>query len=119
MDGLQRWFTVIRHFFSSVAIFVAAGCSGFAPPGLIYTNVISPYSIDYHDTKIGTKQCVIDAHSVSEPLTGYGVSVEWSLDVIEDAATQAGINEITCIDMQTLSIVLGIYKRERLIIYGN
>jgi hypothetical protein len=110
---------VIRHFFAAIAILSVAGCSGFTPPGLLYTNVISPYSVDYHDTKIGTKQCVIDAHSISEPLTGYGVSVEWSSDVIESAANQAGITEITCIDMQTLSVVLGIYKRERLIVYGN
>jgi hypothetical protein len=110
---------VIRHFFVTVVILAATGCSGFAPPGLIYTNVISPYSVDYHDTKIGTKQCVIDAHSVSEPLTGYGVSVEWSSDFIENAASQAGITEITCMDMQTFSVVLGIYKRERLIVYGN
>jgi len=110
---------VIRHFFAAIAILSVAGCSGFTPPGLLYTNVISPYSVDYHDTKIGTKQCVIDAHSISEPLTGYGVSVEWSSDVIQSAAAQAGITEITCIDVQTLSIVLSIYKRERLIVYGN
>jgi hypothetical protein len=107
---------VIRQAFTIVLIFLIAGCSGI---GLIYTNVIRPYSVDYHDTKIGTKQCVIDSHSVSEPVTGYGVSVEWSSDVIETAAAQAGITEITCIDEQTLSILLGIYTRERLIIYGN
>ncbi|MCU0598912.1 MAG: TRL-like family protein [Desulfobacterales bacterium] len=45
--------------------------------------------------------------------------MEWSLDLIESAANQAGITEFTCIDMQTFSVVLGIYKRERLIVYGN
>jgi hypothetical protein len=110
---------VIRPIFAIAAIFAVVGCSGIAPPGLIYRNVIQPYSVDYHDTKIGTKHCVIDEHSVSEPFTGYGVSVEWSADVIQNAATKAGITEITCMDEQTLSFLLGIYKRERLIVYGN
>ncbi len=110
---------MIKHFFITAVILAATGCTGFAPPGLIYTNVISPYSVDYHDTKIGTQQCIIDIHSVKEPVSGYGVSAELSLDVIEHAAAEAGITEITCIDEQTLSILLGIYKRQRLIVYGN
>ncbi len=48
--------TLIRHFFTAVVFSAVTGCSGFIPPGLIYTNAISPYSVDYHDTKIGSKQ---------------------------------------------------------------
>jgi hypothetical protein len=109
---------VIRRAFAIVLILSATGCSGLAT-GLIYTEVVRPYSYDYHDTKVGTKQCIFDSHSIKEPVSGYGVRVEWSLEEIQYAASQAGISEITCIDEQTLSILLGIYKRQRLIIYGN
>ena len=118
MRGCPRWFTVIRRALAILLILSTTGCSGLAT-GLIYTKVIRPYSYDYHNTKVGTKQCVIDTHSVKEPVSGYGVRVEWSLEEIQNTVAQAGISEITCIDEQTLSVLLGIYKRQRLIVYGN
>jgi len=95
-----------------------AGCSK-SGPGRLYSNVILPYSTDFNDTPIGSKHFILKDHSIKEPLSGYGVSVEWSADQIQSASREAGIKNITYIDVQTISFLLGIYTRRKLIVYGN
>lgn len=97
---------------------LVAGCSR-SGPGRLYTNVTLPYSTDFNDTPAGTKQCILRAHQVKEPLTGYGVTIEWSTNQIQSAARKAGISNIRYMDIQTISFALGIYTRRQLIIYGD
>ena len=99
-------------------MFVLTACAKMAP-GQLYTNVIRPYSMDFHDTTVGAKRCVFDEYSVKEPVSGYNISVEWRAENIKTAARKGGIKRITCIDEQTFSVLFGIYKRKRLIIYGD
>lgn len=95
-----------------------AGCSR-SGPGRLYTNVTLPYSRDFNNTPQGTKQCTLQAHRIKEPASGYGVTVEWTTSQIQSAARDAGIERIRYIDIQTISFVLGIYTRQKLIIYGD
>ena len=99
-------------------VLLLAGCS-MAGPGRLYTNVILPYSTDFNNTTVGTKHCILKAHKIKEPVSGYGVTVEWSTSQIQSAARDAGITTISCIDEETFSILLGIYTQEKLIIYGD
>ncbi len=99
-------------------ILCLAGCSWISK-GLLYTNVIRPYSRDFNNTPVGSKQCIIKDYKLKEPVSGYGVSVEWSKGQIQSAAREAGIENITYVDVQTLSFLLGIYTRKKLIIYGD
>jgi len=94
------------------------GCAATAP-GRLYTNVIRPHSTDFHVTPVGTKRCVLDEHRVKEPVSGYGVAVEWSTDLICSEAQKAGITNINYTEIQTLSILMGTYRRRRLIIHGD
>ena len=94
------------------------GCATTAP-GRLYTNVIRPHSTDFHVTPVGTKHCVLDEHRFKDPVSGYGATVEWSTDRIRSEAQKAGITNINYTEIQTLSILMGIYRRRRLIIHGD
>jgi len=126
---------VIRYIFTAIMVLFLSGCSP-AVPGKIYTNITLPYSsdlnniprllisssmpnsTDFNNTKVGTKHCILNSHSVEEPFSGYGVKVQWSTNQILSAARDAGITSIAYIDEQTLNI-LGIYTFQRLFIYGD
>lgn len=54
-----------------------------------------------------------------EPMSGYGVTVEWSTNRIQSAARDAGISPIRYMDIQTISFLLGSYSQRKLIIYGD
>ena len=94
------------------------GCAATAP-GRLYTNVIRPHSTDFRVTPVGTKRCVLDEHRLKEPVSGYGVTVEWSMDRIRSEAQKAGITNIYYTEVQTVSILMGTYRRRRLIIHGD
>ncbi len=93
-------------------------CAG-SVQGLLYKNVILPYSENFDNTSIGTKRAFIHDHQVSEPLTGLRISAEWSTDAIKAEAKKAGISNIAYVDEETLSILSGLYRRRRLIIHGD
>ena len=110
---------VIRYMLMGALLLYLAGCS-MAGPGRLYTHVTLPYSRDFNSTPLGARQCVLKAtHHLREPVSGYGVTVEWSADQIQAAARRAGISQISYMDLQTTSFVLGIYTRQKLIIYGD
>ncbi len=96
-----------------VATFLLSGC------GLLYTNQIEPYSGKFDRTPVGTKRCVITSHQIKEPVTGASIYVEWTSSFILSEARKAGIKDIYYMDKKTLSVLLGIYKRESLIVYGD
>jgi len=106
--AIKYWF--IFFILSSILF---TGC------GLLYTNVTKPYSADFNNTPIGSKQCTINIHKIREPITGYGIYVEWNADEIRNAAKKAGITKIYYIDLRTFSILLGIYRKKTLIVYGD
>ena len=99
-------------------VLLLGGCAGTAP-GRLYSNVTLPYSSDFSNTAIGSKRFVLDEYRLKEPLTGYGMTVEWSDNSIKSAAAAAGISKIAYMEQQTVSFVLGIYSRRSLIIYGD
>ncbi|HSH13636.1 MAG TPA: hypothetical protein VLA15_07800 [Desulfurivibrionaceae bacterium] len=104
------------------ALLLISGCSGLGTTiaqGNLYTKVIRPYSTDFRNSPVGSKRCVLDEHQLREPVSGYGVSVEWSTDRILAGAQAAGISRISYTEMESMSFLLGIYRRQRLIIYGD
>jgi len=105
-------FTVIKATIFSIALMVTfCGC--------IYSNTVVPYSTKFNETPIGTKSCEISMFKIKEPITGYNMYVEWSNDYISKEARKAGINNIYYIDKKTLSIFRDVFKREKLVIYGD
>ena len=101
-----------------VAVLWLWGCAR-PGPGRLYANVVRPYSTDFNHTSVGSKQCIIKDYRLKEPVSGYGVTVEWSSSQIQAAARSAGIERISYIDVQTISLLMGLYSRRKLIIYGD
>jgi hypothetical protein len=99
-----------------LGLVLLAGC---APTGILYTHRVTPYSTCFGATQAGTKKCVINQHRISEPVTGAGIHAAWTAERIRDEARKAGIQNICYMDRKTFSVLLGIYKRESLIIYGD
>jgi len=62
---------------------------------------------------------VIDTHEIKDPLSGYSLTAEWSTNRILKQARRAGIQKIYYIDVQTLSLFNGVYRRESLSVYGD
>ena len=106
-----------RFLCTTLIVLFLTGCS--TAPGRIYTNITRPFSDDFNNTSIGSKQVILDEHSIKEPISGYGASFQWSNAQIMSAARKAGITHIAFIEEQTLSILFGIYERKRLVIYGD
>lgn len=111
--AIDRHRPVIHCICALLGALLLAGC------GLIYSNRVSPYSTKFGGTPVGTKRCVINKHQIKEPVTGYNLYAEWTWSSILDEARKAGITNVYYMDKQTLSILLGIYKRESFIIYGD
>jgi hypothetical protein len=92
---------------------------GCAPTGLLYTDRVTPFSSQYRSTKIGTRQCMLPDHQVTEPVTGAGIRAEWTTKRLRDEAARAGIGNIYFMDRRTQSYLLNIYRRQTLIVNGE
>ena len=93
-----------------------AGCAG---KGLLYTRVVRPYSPDFRGTPVGGRACRVHEHILREPLSGADVSVSFTSRVVAEAACAAGLTKLYYADLETLSILNGIYERKTLILHGD
>lgn len=95
---------------------VLAGC---IMQGRLFTNVTEPLSWDFDNTPLGTKTCVVKNYRLKEPVSRFNVSAEWTRGEIVEAAQQAGISRVYYVDMHTFSVLLGVYRRKEIIVYGD
>lgn len=93
-----------------------AGCAG---QGMLYTRVVNPYSHDFHATPVGAKTCRVNEHVLRDPVGGTHVSIDFTLRVVQEAAREAGITHLYYADLETLSILSGMYQRKTLILCGD
>jgi hypothetical protein len=106
----------IKAAFLFLVAMMFMGCSA---RGLLYTNTTEPYSRTFRDTPVGRKSIVINSHRIKEPLSQLRIAGEWDSDVIMRLVREAGITDLHHIDIKTLSILLGTYRRQTLIVYGD
>lgn len=92
---------------------------GCAPKGILYTNVVYPFSSKFNATPVGSKECSITDHQVKEPFTGRGIRAEWTRGRIRKEARKAGMEDIHYMDLRTQSFLFDIYKREIYIAHGD
>lgn len=111
-------FTVIKGVVSLLLFLLLCGCAKMQI-ALLYSNTVAPYSEEFAATPTGSKRCVINTHEIKDPLSGYSLTAEWSTSKILEQAHQAGIKKIDYIDLKTISILNGVYRRESLIVYGD
>ena len=92
------------------------GCIG---QGILYTRVVKPYSSDFHGAPAGGKTCRVNEHILREPVSGVNISASFTSRVVEEAAHMAGMTNIYYADVETLSVLKGIYERKTLILCGD
>jgi hypothetical protein len=102
---------VIRYCIIVLILFLNTGCSS---PGLIYTNITRPDTTNFNNSPIGSKICRVNAHRLKVRVSG-----EWSSKIIDNAMREAGMTKCYYVDVKTLSLLLGTYKRTTLILYGD
>ena len=101
----------IRLHIILLIIWMTSGCCA----GGLYTNVIQPHTTNFHDTPIGTKMCILRDHRVQVNR----VSAEWVTEHFANILKAAGITKVYYVDVKNFSILLGLYQRKTLIIYGD
>ena len=119
MDVLQRWCTVIRNWCLLLVVPFLLGATGC---GLLYTNVVQPHSGDFNNTPIGSKQCTISAFAVRVPLlpvTRQRVQAQWDTREINTVLEKAGMTKMYYTDIKTQEFLLGTFRRQTVIIYGD
>lgn len=91
------------------------------PPlvGLVYTHVKLPLTRDLNHTAMPADPPHADRIiEVREPVTGLGLSARVNSNAIGDIARHHGIRHL-CFADQEIFKVLGIWKSERVILYGT
>ena len=92
--------------------------------GVLYSNVIQPHSRDFDNTPIGSKQCTLTAFTVrfpllAPPLERTRVSAQWDTEEVNNALEEAGITKMYYTDIKTQEFLLGTFRRQTVIIYGD
>jgi hypothetical protein len=101
-----------------LASLALAGC-GLKPYGYIYTNIKLPLTEDLDNTPIpGTDPDTGRILEIKEPFTGAGIYARVNSNAIGDIAKENGMHTLYFADQQLFSI-LGIWKVERTILYGE
>ncbi len=105
-------------FVVAVLLTFAVGC--VETQGLLYTHTVAPYDLPT-GTAIpkATKTCAVDITQLKEPLTRANISVMWSDHAVMEAFRRAGMTDIRYVDIETLSVLNGTYRRRRLVFHGE
>ncbi len=85
--------------------------------GDIFTNV-GPYKTDLHNTPVTDSQSHGIIIHIEEPISGYGLYAEFNSNSIGDIAKKHGLTKVYFADIEIFN-VLGIWKHEKLHIYGE
>ena len=101
-----------------LALTLCAGC--LEPHGLLFTRKTVPYSLpEQSSVQVGMKSCHVDTTQLKEPFTRANLSVLWTHRAVAEAVRLADMKEIRYADIETLSVLNGLYARRRLILYGD
>jgi hypothetical protein len=94
------------------------GC-GVVSRGLLYTDTIQPLCVDARGTALGTKSASGSSKRLEIPTTRIDLTAEWDSRAIGDIAREHGIRTVYGCDSRRQSILLGIWRRDEVIIYGD
>ena len=119
MHVLQRWCTVIKRIFilSLLPLFISTGACG-----VLYNNTVRPHSRDFNRTPIGSKQCSHSAFKVTVPLLPLStnrVQAQWDVSEIRTIAKEAGLSEVYYTDLKSIEFLLGTFRWQTIILYGD
>ena len=119
MHVFQRWCKVINRIFALFLITLAISTGGC---GLLYNNTVRPHSLDFNRTPIGSKQCRHSTFKITIPLLPLStnrVQAQWDVSEIRTIAKEAGLTEIYFTDLKSLEFLLGTFRWQTIILYGD
>ena len=93
--------------------------SGCGPIGWIYTEKTEPFVIDMNATKVGSKMAELSSKEIHEPITAAGIGIEWKSRAIGEAAKKHGITDVYFADIQTTSVLGGVFRMQTIQVYGD
>jgi len=94
-------------------LFLGSSVLGSCVSGFIYSEVTLPLVTNFDNTPVGSKHGEMAINELR-----YQVSVQWGSDAIGEAAKRGGIEKIYYADLRTIT-VLGVWKQETVIVYGD
>jgi hypothetical protein len=97
---------------------VLTGC-GTISRGLLYTDTVQPLCKDARGTILGTKKGSGNSKKIEIPTTRIDLSAEWDSRAIGDIAKKHGITTVYSCDSRRRSYVLGLWRSDEVIIYGD
>lgn len=101
-----------------VLLISLSGCLGF-PPGLLYTDRIQPLCKDMRGTGLGSAQGSGSSKRVTVPASRIDISAEWDSRAIGDIAKKHGMTKVYGCDVRRESYLLGLWRRDEVIVYGE
>ncbi len=112
-----------------VGIAVSSGCAYNIGPnfgqnrgdfeyGSVFRSVRTPLTLDLNNTPVGSLSGEGKVIHIEEPFTGAGMYSEFSTNAIADIAKKHGLKKVYFADIESFSI-LGIFRHQKLIIYGE
>ena len=122
MHAVRRRSHQMSTVFRPVALsLVALWCSSCALPsrGLLYTNTVQPLCRDARGTPLGQKVGVGSSKRVEIPTTRIDISAEWDSRAIGDIAKSHGISTVYGCDSRRKSYLLGLWRQDEVIVYGD
>jgi hypothetical protein len=102
----------------SVLIVSLSGC-GVVSRGLLYTDTIQPLCKDARGTTLGSQRASGSSKKIETPTARVDIAAEWDSRAIGDIAKQHGIKTVYGCDTRRQSYVLGIWRKDEVIIYGE
>lgn len=109
------WRALILFFLVALGV---SGC-GVVSRGLLYTDTIQPLCKDARGTVLGDKKGSGSSKRVEIPTTRVDLAAEWDSRAIGDIAHKHGISTVYGCDSRRQSYVLGIWRKDEVIIYGD
>lgn len=92
---------------------------GVSGCGIIYTSVREPLVRNMRATPRGVSKGEASTKLVTLPTSPVNLSAGWSTRSIGDAAQAAHLSEIYYADIHTISILLGLWEKKTVEVYGK
>jgi hypothetical protein len=109
---------VKRSFAVIIIALLCAGC-GRISRGLLYTDQIRPLCVDFRGTGLGERTSSGATKVIDLPLTRVDLSLHWDSRAIGDIARAHGIETVYGCDLRTESYLLGLWRRDEVLVYGD
>lgn len=100
---------------------VATSLTGCSPRarGIIYSDTVQPLCKDLRGTTLGSKTGDGSSKRIQIPTTRLDITAEWDSRAIGDIAKEHGMQTVHACDGRVESLLLGLWRRDTVIVYGD